>query len=404
MHDPKPINDRKDVFWIGVNDRDTDLFEGVWPLPRGVAYNSYLILDEKVALLDTVKAKSAIPFEQQVLKLTGGRSLDYLIINHMEPDHAGSIPAIMRAFPGVKLVGNAKTAKFVEEFFSFKPDMLIVNDGDTLDLGRHKLTFALVPMVHWPETMVTYDTTDGILFSMDAFGGFSALEGGIFDDEVDLEYYEDEALRYYANIVGRHSQMVQRAFQKLAGLDIKCIAPTHGPVWRRNPGVILKLYDRWSRQVPEKGIVLVYGTMYGNTERMMEAVARGITETGFSKVRVHDVSRTHVSYILRDAWRYKGLILGAPSYDTMLFPPMEHLVNLLEIKKLSNRVLGAFGSAGWSGGAVSRILKFGENNKLELVGPSVEAKFSPKAADIEACRQLGRAVAERVMGCPDCAG
>jgi len=256
-------------------------------------------------------------------------------------------------------------------------------------------------MVHWPETMVTYDQTDKILFSMDAFGGFGALDGGIFDDEVDIEYYEEEALRYFSNIVGKYSAMVQNAIAKLKGLEIRAIAPTHGPVWRKNPGKIVELYDRWSRHVAEPGVVLVYGSMYGNTERMMEAVARGITEAGCPTVRIHNVSRSHVSYIIRDAWRYKALVIGAPTYDTGIYPPMNHLLNLLESKKLKNRVAGLFGTFLWSGGGVKGMQEVIQKLGWDQVQPVIEARGAPTAEDLKNCMNLGRAVVARVREtCP----
>jgi flavorubredoxin len=251
-------------------------------------------------------------------------------------------------------------------------------------------------MVHWPETMVTHDRTDRVLFSMDAFGGFGALDGGIFDDEVDIDYYEDESLRYFSNIVGKYSAMVQKAIQKLGGLELAVVAPTHGPIWRKDPARIVGLYDRWSRHVAEPGVVIAYGSMYGNTERMMDAVAQGIQEAGFGKVRIHNVSRSHLSYILRDAWRFSSVVLGSPAYDQDIFPPMESLLRLLAAKKLRNRTLGIFGNFAWSGGAVSRLQAFAEEVAWPLAGPVVEAKCAPKPADLEGCRKLGRELVGRI--------
>ncbi len=314
----------KDVFWIGVNDFETHLFESLWPLPMGVSYNAYMILDEKVALIDTVKGSFFATFLDKVKALLpDGKPVDYLIINHMEPDHSGAIKVLVEAFPDIKIVGNKKTRDFLEGFYGISDNFMVINDGDVLDLGKHKLKFYLTPMVHWPETMMTYDLTDGILFSGDAFGGFGALNGGIFDDVVDIEFYEDEVLRYFSNIVGRYSPMVQRAFKKLENVDIKIIAATHGPVWRDNPKQIIELYDKWSRYEAEKGVVLVYGSMYGNTQKMMEAVAQGLVEEGVEKVRIHNISVTHLSFIIRDIWRFKGVILGSCTYNMELFPPMK---------------------------------------------------------------------------------
>lgn len=220
---------------------------------------------------------------------------------------------------------------------------MTVADGGSLDLGKHSLSFHLTPMVHWPETMVTYESEEKILFSADAFGGFGALTGGIFDDEVDIAYFEDEILRYFSNIVGKYCAMVQKAIEKLKHINISVIAPTHGPVWRSNPGWIVDRYDRWSRHQAEAGVVIAYASMYGNTEKMMEAVASGLAEQDVSRIRIHDVSRTHISFLIRDAWRFKALILGSPTYDTKLFPTMDNFVKMLSHKQLKNRILGLLG-------------------------------------------------------------
>lgn len=244
---------------------------------------------------------------------------------------------------------------------------------------------------------MTFDRQDQLLFSGDAFGGFGALSGGLFDDEVNVDYFEDETLRYYANIVGKFSPMVQKAFAKLQGLDIKIIAATHGPVWRTNPQCIIDQYDRWSRYEAENGVVLVYGSMYGNTERMAEAVARALVDGGIREVRMYDVSRTHVSYILKDAWRYKGIVLGSCTYDMNLLPTMKHLMNLLEAKLLKHRILGLFGSYGWSGGAVKALRGFAERTKWELIEPVVEAERAPSAEILDHCHELGLNVARKVL-------
>ncbi len=394
MQNGKPIV--KDVYWVGMNDRRTALFEGIWPIPLGVSYNSYLIVDEKTVLIDTVKDLSVDGYLNKLKHILGpDRQIDYLVVNHLEPDHSGALPIIKRVFPNIRIVGNKKTAEFVKELYG-ADDVHLVQDGDELCLGRRTLKFYLTPMVHWPETMMTYETTDGILFSGDAFGGFGALEGGIFDDEVDLDYYENEILRYFSNIVGKYSPMVQKAIAKLSGVDIKIIAATHGPIWRTDPGHIVRLYDRWSRQETEPGVVVVFGSMYGATEKMAEAVERGVADGGVKAIRSHNISTSHVSYVIRDVWRYQGLILGSPTYDLGLLPPMESALRLLSAKKLCNRSVGVFGSFGWSGGAVKSLKEFVEQSKLELVEPVVEARFNATTEQLEQCRTLGRAMAERV--------
>jgi flavorubredoxin len=388
----------KDVYWVGVNDRRTSLFEGIWPIPRGVSYNSYLILDEKTVLIDTVKDLSVNGYLKKLRHVLGpDRQIDYLVVNHLEPDHSGAIPLIKKVFPGIQILGNKKTAEFVNELYGVQ-DIRIVADGEELSLGRRQLKFFFTPMVHWPETMMTYEMADGILFAGDAFGGFGALEGGIFDDEVDIHYFEDEILRYFSNIVGKYSPMVQKAIQKLggAGVPLRIVAATHGPIWRTDPGHIIRLYDRWSRQETEPGVVVAFGSMYGATERMAEAVERGVTEGGIRTIRAHNVSTSHVSYVIRDVWRYQGLILGCPTYDAGMFPLMNNLLDLLREKRVANRVVGLFSSYGWSGGAVKGMKQLVEDNKLELIEPIVDARFCATPEQLEQCHALGRAVAARI--------
>lgn len=396
-----PIADN--TYWIGVNDRHTDLFEGLWPLPRGVSYNSYFIKDEKTTVIDTVKNSRTNNYVDKIRSLIGREGkVDYLVINHMEPDHSGAIRVLRNIYPDMQIIANVKTLDFLKHFYEITENVRIVADGDEIDLGGRKLKFTLTPMVHWPETMMTYDTKTGVLFTGDAFGGFGSLNGGIFDDEVDVEYFEGEILRYFSNIVAKYSVMVQKAIKKVGGLDIKIIASTHGPVWRSNPQFIIDKYLKWSRQEAEEGVVIVFGSMYGNTERMMEATAKGLTGEDVSKIRIHDISRGHVSYIIRDIWKYKALVLGACTYNMKLFPPMEYLVNFLENDKLKNRVLGIIGTYGWSGGGVKRLKEFAEKVKWDLVEPVVEARCAPTEEDLDKCVKLGGNIVEALNKCNTC--
>ncbi len=397
---PAAIPLTQSITWVGANDRETELFEGIWPLPRGVSYNSYLIAGEKVALVDTVKHTSFERHLEKIRQTIGDRTVDYLIINHMEPDHSGSVNLLLNVFPELKIVGNKKTADFLSRFYGVRSNVVTVEDRGELDLGTHKLIFNLTPMVHWPETMMTYDSTDKVLFSGDAFGGFGALDGGIFDDEVDLGYFEDEILRYFSNIVAKYAVMVEKAITKISDLEIGIVASTHGPVWRKDPGAIISRYARWSRHEAEEGVTIVYGSMYGNTERMMEAVAQGLAEEEVSRIRIHNVSKTHVSYLIRDAWRFRALLLGSPTYDTRLYPPMDYFVKLIEHKMLKNRILGLFGTYGWSGGGVGTLTEFAKNSSCELVEPVVEAQCAPTAEDLKACRLLGQNIVKRLKASP----
>lgn len=390
-----PIN--KDIYWIGVNDRETHLFEALWPLPKGVSYNSYLILDEKVAVVDSVKAAFAFDYLHKIKSLLKeGQKVDYLIINHMEPDHSGAIELIRNAFPEVQIVCNKKTTDFLRGFYGITENLKIIEDGETIDLGKHKLKFYLTPMVHWPETMMTYDTKDKILFSGDAFGGFGVLEGGIFDDEIKIEFYQEEIRRYFTNIVAKYSVMVKRAIKKLEGVDIQTVAATHGPIWRTNPQKIIQDYNCWSNCETEKGVVIAYGSMYGHTEKMVEIIARTLAEEGIENIRIYHVSKTHLSYIVNDIWRYKALILGSCTYNAGLFPPMAQLVSFLQQSKPKNHLLGIFGTYSWSGGAVRELTKFGEKGTYNLIRPIVEVKHSPSEEDLKQCEMLAKHLAEEL--------
>jgi len=390
------VNITDEIYYIGVNDRETYLFENLWPLDHGVSYNAYLIDDEKTAVFDTVKNTKTSVFIDKIDSILKDRPLDYLVINHMEPDHSGAIKALQAKYPELQLVGNAKTFEMLDDFYGPLKNYHVVKDGDQLSLGKHRLNFYLTPMVHWPETMMTYESTTGTLFSMDAFGGFGTLDGGIFDDEVNLEFYMYETRRYYSNIVGKYGAMVQKALKKLKDADIpmNIIAPTHGPVWRTDPQCIIDHYDRWSRAETEEGVVIVYGSMYGNTQKMADVIARRLSENGIKNIRIYDASKTHVSYLISDLWRFKGVILGSCAYNTGLFPTMETLVNKLENSQLKDRLLGIFGTASWSGGGVSNLNKFAEKIKWQQVGESVEAKSSPKEKDFQKCIAIADEMAE----------
>jgi len=394
----QPITEK--VHWIGANDRETSLFENFWPLDKGVSYNSYLINDEKIAVVDTVKFNKTNLFLTKIKEIIGDRDVDYLIVNHMEPDHSSSMQALVNAYPNMKIVGNKKTFPMIQGFYDITENFYEVAEGDELDLGYHKLKFFITPMIHWPETMMTYDQTEQILFSMDAFGGFGALDGGIFDDEVKIEDYEDEIRRYYSNIVAKYSPIVQKALKRFADLPIKMICSTHGPIWRNDPGKIVDYYDRWSRYEAEEGVVIVYGTMYGNTAKMADYLARVLYENGVKKVTVFDASKTHVSYIISEIWKYKGLIMGSCAYNTQMFPAVEVVANKIEHSGLKNRYLGIFGNKAWSGGGVKNLVPWSERLKWETVGEPIEATYTPKDEEYAKLCDLAKEMAEKVLANP----
>jgi len=387
----------KNIDYIGLNDYETALFEELWPLPQGIAYNSYLIRDQKTAVVDSVKKNYIPEYIHTIKRLLGdGGKLDYLIINHMEPDHSGAVQALRQVFPDLTIVGNEKTAAYLQAYFGMNRNIKIVQDQEEISLGQHNLKFFLTPMLHWPETMMTYEKTTQTLFSGDAFGAFGALPGGIFDDEVDLKYFESETRRYFSNIIGKYCAMVEKAITRLENLDIQTIAATHGPVYRRNPRYIVDLYARWSRQETEPGAVIVYASMYGHTKQMAEALARGLTDGKIDKIEMFNIAHTHLSTLINEIWQYKALILGSCTYNSRLFPPMEMLLNFLENYKIKNHYLGIFGSYTWSGGALAALKKFAEAGPWECVEPAPEAQGAADQEIFAQCALLGKNCAQKL--------
>lgn len=392
----KPVKLTDQIYYVGVNDRRTALFENMWPLERGVAYNSYLITDEKITLIDTVEIGHIEKFLKKVRSVIGDKPIDYLVINHMEPDHAGSVQLITELYPNIQLVGNKKTRPMVDGFFGVNHNFVEVEDGGSLSLGKHTLSFYMIPMVHWPETMVTYLPEEKIVFSGDAFGSFGTLDGGIFDDELEFDYFEDEMRRYYSNIVGKYGSPVQKALEKLSGLDISMIAATHGPILRSHIQPVLNWYQQWSRYETQPGVVIAFASMYGNTEEMAEVVARELAEQGVRSIRMYDVSKTHSSYIISDIFKYRGVVLASPTYSNELHPNMESLVAKLKHMGITNHYLGIVGSFTWAGASVKKLNEFANAIGWEVVGEAVEEKHALKADKYEACRNLGKAMAERL--------
>ena len=384
------------VHYVGVNDRNKQLFEAMWPLPYGVSYNSYLIDDDMVALVDTVDVCYFESFLCKIKNIIGDRPINYLIINHMEPDHSGSIRLIKQHYPDIVIVGNKQTFGMIEGFYGVTGEQYLVKDGDFLALGHHKLKFYLTPMVHWPETMMTFDETDGILFSGDGFGSFGTLDGGFIDSRINVDKFWDEMVRYYSNIVGKYGSPVQKALEKLKGLNIAAICSTHGPVWMENIDRVIGIYDKLSRYDADEGVVIVYGSMYGNTEQMAETIASELSVSGVKNIVMHNVSKSHPSYIIADIFKYKGLIVGSPTYSNQLFPEIESLLSKIEVRDMKGRYLGYFGSFCWAGAAVKRLAEFAEKSKFELVGDPVEMKQSMKEITYTQCENLAKAMADRL--------
>ncbi|MEZ5105235.1 MAG: FprA family A-type flavoprotein [Draconibacterium sp.] len=391
------INLAENIYYLGFNDRRTHLFENIWPIPHGISYNSYLLVDEKVALVDTVERAFIDEYLDNIEEIIGDRKVDYLIINHMEPDHSGALKAIVQKYPDIILVGNKKTFGFIESFYMEPKNVLMVHDDYVLELGKFRIQFQTIPMVHWPETMISYEETNKILFSGDAFGSYGTLDGGVFDDEINLEFYEVEVMRYFTNIVGKYCPHTQRAIKKLQPLDIKMIAATHGPVWRSDLNWILTRYNKWSSYDLDCGVIIVYGSMYGNTQRMAEVIARRIAERGIKNIRVYDASKTHSSYIINDIFKYKGFIVGSAAYNNAMFPNVQTLLSTIEHMAPKNHYLGIFGNFLWNGGGVKNLKTFAENIQWEMVHEPVEEKGALKPNNQEELIKLADAMADKLL-------
>ena len=392
-----------DIAYVGASDRRIQLFENVYPIPRGVAYNSYLLLDEKTALIDTVDRSVTGQFFENVISALDGRPLDYLIVNHMEPDHSSAISEVIVRYPDVKVVCTQAAAAILNQFFAcdISDRAILVGEGDTLSTGKHTLTFVMAPMVHWPEVMMTYDDVSGALFSADAFGSFGALNGNLFADEVDFEKdWLPDARRYYCNIVGKYGPQVQAVLAKAATVDIRMLCPTHGPVWRENLGWILEKYTLWSSYTPEeRAVMVVYGSIYGGTESAANALAGRISESGVANVAVYDVSKTHVSELIAEAFRVSHIVLASITYNMGIFTPMKNFLLDLEAHNLQNRAFAILENGSWSPAAGGLMLEI--VNRLEgsrAVGDPVTILSSPDAGDMDAIYALADAVAASALG------
>lgn len=389
---------RPNIRYVGVNDRTTNLFESLWTLPNAVSYNSYLVIGEKVALIDTVEEHFTSRLLSNIRHEIGDRNIDYIIVNHMEPDHSSSIAALSRVYPDLKVVGNMQTIKMLEGFYGITNNTVTVKEGDTLDLGNGKvLSFYLTPMVHWPETMVTWCEDDKTLFTGDAFGSFGALNGGISDKHLKFEDYENEMRRYYAAIVGKYGPQVQKALAKVGTLAPEMICSTHGPVWETSVAKVIDLYDRMSRYEGENGVVIAYGSMYGNTEQMAEQIARSLAEEGVENIFVYNMATADPSVVLRDIFRYNTLIIGTPTYNAEIFPPVAHLLDALTMRAIPNRNFAAFGSFTWANMATKKLNAFAETMKWEPVVPISEMKQGySEEKGLAPAQEIARAIAAKL--------
>lgn len=392
----------EDLYWVGGNDRQIELFENIFPLAKGVSYNSYLLLDEQTVLFDTADYAIGKQFIENVMSVLNGRNLDYIVVNHMEPDHCSLIGELLLHYPDVKIIGNAKTFPMIEQFFSFDltGKTLTVKEGDTFCSGKHTFRFIMSPMVHWPEAMMTYDEKDKVLFSADAFGTFNALNGNLFNDELDFNReWLDEARRYYTNIVGKYGPQVQNVLKKASSLDIQMICPLHGPVWRSNLNFIIEKYNLWSRYEPEeKGVMIAYASMYGNTENMAEILAVMLAEAGVKNIHMHNISKTHVSELISDSFKYSHIVLASPTYNNGIYPLMDNYLEDMKALSLQNRTIAVLGNGSWAPQATKLIsAKIKEMKNMRLLEASVTIKPSLKEAQLEELNSLSRQIAEEVL-------
>ena len=385
MHCVKQIT--SDMYWVGGSDRRLALFENVYPIPAGVSYNAYLVLDEQTVLFDTVDRAVSEVFFENIAHVLGGRKLDYVVVNHMEPDHAATLQELTLRYPDVQIVTSAKALQMIRNYFTFDTaGIRTVKEGDTLCTGRHTYAFVMAPMVHWPEVMVSYDTTDKILYSADAFGTFGALNGNIFADEVNFETeYLAEARRYYTNIVGKYGTQVQALLKKAAAIDIQMIAPLHGPVWRKHIDWFVEKYQKWSTYTPEDdGVMIAYASVYGHTENLANIIASKLADAGVRNVKMYDVSVTHPSYIISEAFRVSHIVFASTTYNAGIFVNMENALHDIVAHNLQKRTIAVVENGSWaatSGGLMRELLGKLKNCTILEEGVSIKSALKPEQMD-----------------------
>lgn len=399
MHNVKMINE--DIWWLGASDRRIERFENTYLVPDGMSYNNYLILDEKTCLVDGIDQAVAGQFLENLEYVLGERGLDYMIVNHMEPDHCAIIPELVAKYPEMKLVGTMKTFQIMDQFYDFDLEMrtIKVKEGDVLDLGKHQLSFYLAPMVHWPEVMVTFDQLTGTLFSADAFGSFGAMSGNIFADEVDWEQdWATEARRYYANIVGKYGPQTNNLLKKAANLDIKMICPLHAHIWRNNFSLILDRYHKWATYTPETQSVLVlYGSVYNNTANAADILAGRLAERGIRNIKVYDTSKTDLSQLVSLAFAYSHIVFAAATYNMEIFDSMDNLLDELKKHNLSNRVIGIMENGSWAPVAGSLIQKkVAAMKNMVILEPMVKIKSGVKEENLDQIDSLVNSLEESI--------
>ncbi len=387
------------IWWIGASDRKIARFENVYPVPAGMSYNSYLIMDGKTCLMDGIDCALTGQFMENLEHVLEGRKLDYMVVQHMEPDHGAVIPLLLTKYPEMTVVCSQKALQLMEQFFGMKPAAVVVKENDTLSLGGRTLSFIAAPMVHWPEVIMTYDSDSGAVFSADAFGSFGALSGNIFADEVDWEKdWSGEARRYYANIVGKYGNMTGAALKKLSAIDLKMILPLHGHIWRRDLNMILDRYEKWASYTPEiNSVAIFYGSVYNNTANAADILSVMLAEKGISNVHVYDVSKTDVSELVSAAFEYSTLVFASATYNGEIFDPMHSLAVDLKNHFLSGRNVGIIENGSWGPVAGKKIAEIiGEMKNMTLLEPVVTIKSSLDSDSSEQLNALADAIVNAV--------
>ena len=397
MQNIRNVTDK--ILWVGASDRRLHLFENMFPIPDGVAYNSYVIVDEKIAILDTADSSVTRQYQENLTAALAGRQPDYLVVNHMEPDHCADIAELAKLYPSMQIVGNQKTFGLMNQFYNMDlaDRTLVVKEGDVLDLGEHKLNFVMAPMVHWPEAMMTFESTHGILFSADAFGSFGALDGSLFNDENRNPHgLHSEMRHYYSNIVGKYGMQVQSVLKKAATLDIKMICPLHGPVWREDLAWLLDKYQKWSSYTPEENTVAIfYGSMYGNTAEAADLLAGKLAEAGVKGVTVRDVSKTDVSYLISDVFRASHLVLASPTYNNGLYPKMANFIEDMKALNVQNRTVSIIENGSWApqSGKVMREM-LGEMKNMTVLEKSLSIRSALKQEQLAVLDEMTAEILE----------
>ena len=387
----------KGVYYVGVDDHHTELFEGLWKIPHGVSYNSYLIVDEKIALIETVKEPWADEWLDNIREIVDPSKIDYIILNHMEPDHTSALPDIAKIATNATMIYTPKAAPMQKSFYDVSLQERIVEDLDSLSLGSKTLKFVHAQFLHWPETMVTYLVEDEILFSCDAFGSYGALNGNVFDDEIDMRMIESESKRYLSSIITSYLKFVQRGIEKVKelGVGIKIIAPSHGPVYRKDPMWIVDKFYEWSSPEFEKHVAILYGTMYGYTHRLAVKLKKELNELGV-EVKLHNVSYSEMSKVITDTMRASVIVLGTPTYDAFPFPKIWAFVSEMKGKRFAQRPIALFGTFGWGGGGVKKLRKMIDDMKFEVLEPVVRVRGRPSSEEEEDYKKLAKVIAERL--------